>query len=163
MMNCELLVIGGSAGSLDVLIKCIPRLTKKLPFAIVIVLHRKNDINSSLPRLFKMKCRADLCIKEAEDKEVIQPDTIYIAPTDYHLLIEKNQTFSLDHSEKIHFCRPSIDATFETAADAYSQNLVSVLLSGSNADGVNGLRIVNISGGLTVAQDPLTCPVPYMT
>ncbi len=158
--NCELLVIGGSAGSLDVLLQALPQLDADLPMAVILVLHRKHDEKSILTNLLSGRTR--LKVKEAEDKDTIEAGTIYIAPPDYHLLVEKNKTLSLDYSEKINYSRPCIDATFQTAADAYGKNLVCVLLSGSNADGVEGLLAVKEAQGITAVQDPATCEVAYM-
>lgn len=155
----ELLLIGGSAGSLDVLIKLLPSLNEKLDFAIVIVLHRKAG-ESLLVDLLNDK--TTWAVKEAEDKEDIQKKTIYVAPPDYHLLIEKNKTFSLDFSEKLHFSRPSIDASFETAAEAYGPALMAVLLSGANSDGAEGLRQIKLAGGMTIVQNPTEAAVAYM-
>jgi two-component system chemotaxis response regulator CheB len=159
-INCELLIIGGSAGSLEVLLQGLPHLDPGLPMAIIIVLHRKNDERSLLTDL--LSSRTKLNVKEAEDKDTIKAGTIYIAPSNYHLLVEKNKTLSLDYSEKINYSRPSIDATFQTAADAYGKNLVCILLSGSNADGVEGLLAVKEAQGITAVQAPATCEVSYM-
>jgi two-component system, chemotaxis family, protein-glutamate methylesterase/glutaminase len=99
---------------------------------------------------------------EAEDKTSIMSGTIYIAPADYHLLIEKDKTFSLDYSEKINYSRPSIDVTFETATEAYGNKLAAFLLSGANADGAAGLLSVKNSNGLSVVQDPKEATVEFM-
>ena len=80
----------------------------------------------------------------------------------FHLLIEKDFTFSLDYSEKVNYSRPSIDVTFQSAADVFGENLVCLLLSGSNADGVNGLISVKKNGGTTWAQSPESAQVSYM-
>jgi two-component system, chemotaxis family, protein-glutamate methylesterase/glutaminase len=155
----EMLLIGGSAGSLDVLIQLLPSLKEKLDIAIVIVLHRKPG-ESLLVDLLSDKTTWK--VKEAEDKENIESKTIYVAPPDYHLLIEKDKTFSLDFSEKVHFSRPSIDVSFETAAEAYGPMLMAILLSGANADGAEGLRQIKLAGGLTIVQDPNEAAVSYM-
>lgn len=156
----ELVVIGGSAGSFDVLLNALPKLGFVTDFAIVLVLHRNQDAHSSLAEVLGYE--AALPVKEAEEKEEIRPGTIYLAPPDYHLLIEKSKTFSLDYSEKINFSRPAIDLTFQTAAEAYGDKLACVLLSGSNADGSMGLKAVNQLGGHTAVQNPETCDIPFM-
>jgi two-component system chemotaxis response regulator CheB len=153
-------IIGGSAGSLDVLLKVLPALSPLLNFPIVIVIHRKPDADSLLPDL--LSSRTKLRVKEVDEKESIQGGTIYIAPADYHLLVEQDYTFSLDYSEKINFSRPAIDVTFQTAAEVYKDGLVGILLSGSNSDGVEGLKSVKIWGGEAVVQDPESAQVPYM-
>lgn len=158
MRKC--LVIGGSAGSLDVLLKVLPVLNANIDFPIVIVVHRKQGMDSLLTDL--LAHRTTLKVKEADEKEPILNGTVYIAPSDYHLLIEKDFTFSLDYSEKINYSRPAIDVTFQSAAEAYGAGLVCLLLSGSNADGVNGLITVNKFGGITLVQDPSSAQVTYM-
>jgi two-component system chemotaxis response regulator CheB len=160
MKICEALVIGGSAGSLDVLLKVLPDLRSDLPFPIIIVIHRKHGADSLLPEL--LKGRTALNVKEVEEKEKILAGTIYIAPSDYHLLIEQDLTFSLDSSEKVNYSRPSIDVTFQSAAEVYQEKLVCMLLSGSNADGVNGLKVVKSYRGRAIIQNPADAQVPYM-
>ena len=120
----------------------------------------KHGADSLLPELLSSRTR--LKVKEAEEKEKLLAGTIYIAPSDYHLLIEHDHTISLDYSEKINYSRPSIDATFQTAADVYRDKLACLLLSGSNADGVNGLKTVKRYGGMVLIQNPDTAQVAYM-
>lgn len=158
--KCSLLVIGGSAGSLEIIFKLLPGLRLDLPFPVIIALHRKNHSNSLLADLFASK--TELFVKEAEEKDVLTAGCIYIAPADYHLLIEKNFTLSLDYSEKVNYSRPSIDVTFETAAEAYGPELVCLLLSGASSDGVEGLKVVKACGGKVMVQSPLTAKVAYM-
>lgn len=155
----ELLIIGGSAGSLEVLMKILPQLPADFPMAIVIVVHRKLA-ESQLAGLLGDRCR--LLIREAEDKEAIEAGTVYLAPADYHLLIEKGRTFSLDFSEKVNYSRPSIDVSFETAADAYGSATIAILLSGANADGAEGLLRIKKAGGVVIVQDPEEASVAYM-
>ena len=130
----QLLIIGGSAGSLKVLVGVLPLLKSMLNIALVIVLHRKNANEELLAEVLSAK--TTLRVKEAEEKEEIVPGVIYLAPADYHLFIEKDHTFSLDASEKVNFSRPSIDVTIESAAYIYGEKLVCLLLSGANTDGV---------------------------
>ncbi|MCX2481929.1 chemotaxis protein CheB [Pedobacter sp. MR2016-24] len=160
MNKCDALIIGGSAGSLDVLLKVLPLIKPDLNFPITIVIHRKNGADSLLPEL--LSGRTKLLVKEIDEKEVLRPGTVYIAPSDYHTLIEQDHTFSLDYSEKINYSRPAIDATFQTAAEVYKEKLVCLLLSGSNSDGVNGLKSVKAWGGTAVIQDPQSAQVSYM-
>jgi len=157
---CKALIIGGSAGSLDVILKLLPNLKRDLKFPIIIVLHRKNSASSLLSELLTNK--TNIPVKEVEDKYSIEAGTIYIAPADYHLLIEKENYFSLDDSEKINYSRPSIDVTFESAAEIYKENLVCILLSGANHDGLEGLKIVKENKGLIVIQNSRTAEVPFM-
>jgi two-component system chemotaxis response regulator CheB len=160
-MIADLITIGGSAGSLQVILEILPKLRFDLSASIIIVFHRKATPNPEiLINLLSLKCV--LPIKEAEDKERIKPGVIYIAAADYHLFIEKDHSFSLDVSEKVNYSRPSIDLTFITAADVYKNLMIGVILSGANADGIRGLEAIQSQGGYCIAQDPLTSQVPYM-
>jgi two-component system chemotaxis response regulator CheB len=94
-------------------------------------------------------------VREASDKETIEPATIYLAPPDYHLLIEDGH-FALATDARVQFARPSIDVLFETAAEVYGDRALGVILTGANADGAAGLRSIRERGGLTVVQDPAT-------
>ncbi len=159
-MSDGIVLIGGSAGSLQVLLRALPQLPAALPLPIVVVLHRRADSNSSLESV--LQAHSSLPVKEAEDKEAIRAGKIYVAPSDYHLLVERSKTFSLDFSEKVNFSRPSIDVTFESAADIFGYRTVGILLSGANADGASGMRTINKHSGLTAVQDPGTAIAPYM-
>ena len=160
MRRVKIIVIGGSAGSLQVILGILSAIRRDFPLSILIVLHRNGVFESSLEDIFASRTEAP--IKEVEEKEPILPGTIYIAPADYHVLIEEDHTFSLDYSERVNFSRPSIDVTFRSAADVYGADLVCCLLSGGNADGVDGLEYVKANGGIVVVQDPATADVPYM-
>ena len=156
----EVLVIGGSAGAFDVLSQIIPKIKPSINFAIIIILHRKISNANSISRFFSSKTL--LTVTECEEKESILPAHIYFAPADYHLLVENNRTFSLDYSEKVNYSRPSIDITFKNLADIYQQNLAALLLSGANADGVDGLKYVQENNGTTIVQHPNSAEVKYM-
>lgn len=159
MSDCKVLIIGGSAGSLDVLLKILPNL--EVPsFSIVIILHRKQSDDSTLEELIAVKTK--IPVKEVEDKVELLPGFIYIAPSDYHLLFEKNNVLSLDISEKINYSRPSIDVSFESASDVFGKSLVGILLSGANADGTHGLIAIKKAGGTIIVQDPEAAEMPFM-
>lgn len=158
--TCEILVIGGSAGSLDVLLEIFPKIKSELSFPVVIVLHRKNTADMTLTEL--LLSRTKLPVKEIEDKESIYKSIVYIAPPDYHVLIEKNKQFALDYSEKVNYCRPSIDVSFESAAEVYGAGVVCIVLSGANNDGTEGAKIIKQNGGVVVVQQPETAIVPFM-
>ena len=159
-VQCNALIIGGSAGSLDVLLEIFPNLNEHLNFPIILVVHRKASNESLLTDLIRN--RTSLVVNEAEEKEFLTPGKVFIAPADYHLLIEENRSISLDYSEKVNYSRPSIDVTFQSAAEVFKAGLVCILLSGSNADGVEGLKSVNNFGGSVVIQNPNTAVMPYM-
>jgi two-component system chemotaxis response regulator CheB len=154
-----IVVIGGSAGSLEVLLQVAPGLQPGLPFPIVLVTHRTNT-DSVLADI--LGNRTSLSVRDAEDKDMLLPGNIYVAPAGYHLLLEDDGTASLDCSEKIHYSRPSIDVTFEAAADVYGAGTIGILLSGANHDGVAGLCEIRKAGGKAWVQDPETAQVAYM-
>ncbi|WP_293311616.1 chemotaxis protein CheB [Pedobacter sp. UBA5917] len=158
--SCAALIIGGSAGSLDVLLEIFPGLRNDLNFPIVLVVHRKASNESLLTDL--LQSRTQLKVSEAEEKEFLKPGKVFIAPADYHTLIEEDGTISFDYSEKVNYSRPSIDVTFQAAAEVFKEKAVCILLSGSNADGVEGLKSVNNYGGKVVIQNPNTAIMPYM-
>lgn len=155
-----LVVIGGSAGSLDVLLYLLPRLKPDFNKPIVVVLHRRQNYEPMLAKL--LNATSTIPAKEADEKEEINPRKLYIAPADYHLLIENDHTFSLDFSEKINHSRPSIDVTFQCAADAYGEGLVCIILSGANGDGTEGFVYAKSKGATLIAQSPESAQVPYM-
>ncbi|MGZ5254354.1 MAG: chemotaxis protein CheB [Flavitalea sp.] len=156
----KVVTIGGSAGSLDVILNIIGSFPLNSGTVIIVVVHRKNDAESILADL--IGARTKIPVKDAEDKDLILPDHIYLAPSNYHLLIEDSHHFSLDTSEKINFSRPSIDVTFESIADVFGNKVIGVLLSGANSDGALGLKAIQLAGGLAIVQDPITADVDYM-
>jgi two-component system chemotaxis response regulator CheB len=158
--SLPMIAIGGSAGSLDAILKLLPAIRRDLYVAIVIILHRKASADTLLTDL--LASRIQWPVKEAEEKEDILPHHVYIAPADYHLLIENDQSFSIDDSEKVNFSRPSIDVTFESAAAVHGPSLVAILLSGANADGAAGMQKVKAHGGLCIVQDPASAEVDFM-
>jgi two-component system chemotaxis response regulator CheB len=156
----KLVVIGGSAGSLDIMLRIAAAIPKDTTTSFIVVLHRKSGQQSILRELLSDK--TGLPVKDVEDKEPILPGTVYVAPAGYHLLLENDHTFSLDVSEKVNYSRPSIDVTFESAASLYNNTLVGILLSGANADGAAGMKAIARHGGFTIVQLPSTAEVGYM-
>lgn len=156
----QAVAIGASAGAVDALSKLLPVLPEKFPLPVFIVVHLPADKKSIMAELFNGKCMLE--VKEAEDKEDIRPGVVYFAPPDYHLLIEKDKIISLSSEEPVLFSRPSIDVLFETAADAYGEGLLGIILTGANEDGANGLRIISEEGGTAIVQDPQHAFAPYM-
>jgi two-component system chemotaxis response regulator CheB len=156
----SLVIIGGSSGSLEALLIMLPLLETHLPVPVIIVLHRNSQSDNSLVELFAS--RTQLGVKEADEKDILQAGTIYIAPPDYHLLIEQNKTLSLDASDKVNFSRPSIDVTFSSAADVFGKNVLAILLSGANSDGADAMVYVKECGGTLIVQDPEEALVSYM-
>lgn len=156
----KVVIIGGSAGSLNVLMQILPQLSPIKSFAIVIVVHRKSTDEQTFEELIEIKSAVK--VKQVEDKVPFLPGFIYIAPSNYHLLFEKNNTLSLDISEKVNYSRPSIDVSFESAAEVYKDKLVGILLSGSNADGTEGLKAIQKEGGTVIIQNPESAEMSFM-
>jgi two-component system chemotaxis response regulator CheB len=156
----KIVIIGGSAGSLEALLEILPLLKANFPVPVVLVLHRKNGNDTLLTDL--LESRTSFTVREIDEKETAKEGILYIAPPDYHLLFENDQTFSLDDSEKVNYCRPSIDVVFQSAADVYGPGLSCILLSGANADGTEGFRYVQEKGGTTIAQSPESAEVSFM-
>ncbi|MNK25576.1 Chemotaxis response regulator protein-glutamate methylesterase of group 1 operon [compost metagenome] len=156
----ELVVIGGSAGSLQVILEMLKNLNDHLDFPMVLVLHRKAQAISILPKLLQKFSKLEVI--EIEDKTEIENNKIYIVPSDYHLLFETKNSVSLDGSEKMNYSRPSIDVIFRSASEIFGEGVVGVLLSGANADGVEGLNYIKKNKGKVWIQDPETAEVNYM-
>ena len=147
-------VIGASAGALEALSVILPGLPADYPLPVMVVVHIRADRHSVLATLFDAKCA--LPVREAQDKEPISAGTIYFAPPDYHLLVETDHTLSLSSDEPVFFSRPAIDVLFDSAADAYGEGLVGIVLSGANQDGAEGLGAVVKAGGTAIVQSPAT-------
>ena len=159
-MKYEAIVIGVSAGGMNALDTVLTRLPDDFTLPIIIVQHMDPNSRDYLSNHLDRKC--NIQVKEAEDKENIMDGVAYIAPPNYHLLLEEDRTLSLSVDDLVNYSRPSIDVMFETAADVYERRLVGVVLTGANADGSKGLTKVKALGGLAVVQDPATAQVDYM-
>jgi two-component system chemotaxis response regulator CheB len=152
-------VIGGSAGALEVLRTIVRELPQPLYCPVVIVIHLPSH-SSGLAEL--LGADTSLTVKQAEDKEPMVPGTVYIAPPSYHLLIESQRSFALSVDPPVHFSRPSIDVLFETARDVYGASLIGILLSGASEDGAAGLQEIHAAGGTTIVQSPQSAEVAIM-
>jgi two-component system chemotaxis response regulator CheB len=148
----EAVVIGASAGGVDALVDLLPALPKAYGPATVCILHLPGDRESRLAELFA--ARLALPVREAMDKQPVEPGTVYFAGAGYHLSIEDDRVFSLSCEPPVHYARPAIDLLMESAADAYGPALAGVLLTGANIDGAAGMQKIRQRGGLTVVQDP---------
>ncbi|MGE5419921.1 MAG: chemotaxis protein CheB [Chloroflexota bacterium] len=144
--------IGTSAGGIEALGKLLPCIPKGCEKVFLIVQHILPESDSTFVRLISEKCNIKVC--EAFNTEEIIPGTIYFAPPDYHLQVERNFTLSLGVDEKVNYSRPSIDILFETAAETFRQNLTGILLTGVNRDGSAGLKRIKELGGKTIVQSP---------
>jgi len=160
MQDIEVIVIGGSAGALEALLAILPMLPASLAIPIVLVMHLAPDHPSLLPGLLGRACRRP--VREAEDKLGLEAGTIYVAPANYHVLLERGRALALSVDPPVHFSRPSIDVLFESAADTFGAAAAGIVLSGANEDGARGLRRILDAGGLAAIQDPATAPHPEM-
>lgn len=160
-MDYKAIIIGGSAGSFQVVTKIIAALPANYPFPVVLCLHRLKHVRSGFVEALSIK--AKMPIVEPNDKDPIKTGKIYLAPANYHLYIELGNKFALSTEESVNHSRPSIDLSFFSASYNYKRKLVGIILSGANKDGAMGLKSVNDNGGLTIVQDPNECQVPTMT
>lgn len=158
--ECDAVVIGGSAGAVEALSLLLPAFPADCRAAVFIVVHLPRERPSLLIDVFEPQC--SLPVREAEDKEPVQPGTVYFAPPDYHLFVEQGPTLALSIDEPMNFSRPSIDVLFESAADVYGERLIGVVLTGGSEDGAAGLKAIGRVGGLALVQDPANAQVPFM-
>ncbi|WP_420154072.1 chemotaxis protein CheB [Siphonobacter sp.] len=156
----EIVVVGGSAGSVSVLIQLLEELPQNFPFALVLVIHRQKSVPSEMDKVLGFSSNIEVI--EPNDKDFVLANRIYLAPQNYHLLFEQDRTFSLDYSEAIYYSRPAIDPAFESAADVYGPKAVGILLSGANQDGSQGLAHLVQQGGRAIIQEPQSCEFPAM-
>lgn len=154
------IVIGASAGAVEALLTILPALPKDYPLPIFIVVHVPPDRRNVLAPL--LEARGQITVKEGEDKEPVIGGVVYIAPSDYHMLVEEDFSISLSSDELVNFSRPAIDVLFESAADAYGPGLMGVILSGANQDGAAGLAKVAKFGGTMIVEDPAGAFAPQM-
>jgi two-component system, chemotaxis family, protein-glutamate methylesterase/glutaminase len=156
----RVLLMGGSAGSFKILFRAVKQLPPDLNKSVIIIIHRKKNFFSEIEKLFAENSR--MYLREISDKDTINKNTIYIAPANYHTLIENENQFSLDVSESVWYSKPSIDVTFESAAEVFKHQCTAILLSGANQDGAEGLLKLRNSGSLTIAQNPLEAEMADM-
>ena len=156
----EIIVIGASTGGFDALSIILPRVPRELKIPIVIVLHIPSDGANLLAELFSSKVA--LHVKDAADGEAILPGTIYFAPANFHLSIDKDRSLLLSEGARVNFSRPSIDVLFKSAAEVFGKGVLGILLTGANEDGADGLRHIQAAGGTAIVQDPATASAPVM-
>ncbi len=155
----ELIVIGCSLGGMYALEKILSLLPDDFCVPIVVAQHRHKRSNEGLPA--HLRRVTHLPVVDADDKQWIQPGHVYLAPADYHLLVEKGE-LSLSVDEAVRYSRPSIDVLFESAADAYGAALIGVVLTGANEDGARGAKRIKARGGVVLVQDPKTAEAATM-
>jgi two-component system chemotaxis response regulator CheB len=154
------LVVGASAGAVDALSILLPVVPRASRIPVVVVVHLPPNRSSLLPEVFTARCVVR--VREPEDKEPVSAGTVWFAPSNYHLLIERDRTFSLSVDEPVNFSRPSIDVLFESAAECFGDELCAVVLTGANDDGALGASAVRRAGGLVIVQDPRTADAQEM-
>jgi len=159
-VNIELLIIACSAGGMMLLMDLLGSLKQYIHFSVLVIVHRNDKFQSSLEQMAQQKC--SLQVKQVEEKESLQPGVVYFAPAGYHVLVEDNKTISLDVSEPVNYCRPSIDVTMQSAAEVYKEKVAAILLSGANTDGAEGMRAIYSYGGITLVQNPNDAEVDVM-
>lgn len=151
-MDYELIVVGASWGGLHAVGAFLEGLGSQTAAAVVIAQHRSADGGDELANLLQV--HTELPVRDADDKDEVVPGTVLLAPKDYHLLIESGGTLALSTEERVRFARPSIDVLFESAAEAYREKCVGVVLTGANEDGAAGLARIKELGGVAIVQDP---------
>lgn len=154
----DIIAIGGSAGSFPVLMQIFESVPVNFCVPVVVILHRMKNVPSEMDRILSV----NKSIREPDDKEPVADCRIYLAPQNYHLLVEEDRTFSLDYSEPVHYSRPSIDVSFLNIADTYKERCVGILLSGANRDGAAGIDRIVSAGGVGIVQDPATAEYSMM-
>lgn len=154
------IVIGGSAGSFQGIIKILSQLSADFPLPIIMALHRLKHVRHGFVEALSIK--SNIKISEPEDKESIRKGMAYLAPANYHLSVELGNYFSLSTEEMVNNSRPAIDITLSSAAYLYRTKLVGILLSGANRDGALGMKQIKDKGGITIIQDPAECMIDTM-
>lgn len=154
------IVIGGSAGSFQGIIKILSQLSADFPLPIIMALHRLKHVRHGFVEALSIK--SNIKISEPEDKESIRKGMAYLAPANYHLSVELGNYFSLSTEEMVNNSRPAIDITLGSAAYLYRTKLIGILLSGANRDGALGMKQIKDKGGITIIQDPAECMIDTM-
>lgn len=156
----DAVAIGASAGGVEALCTLLPALSARTRAVLFVVIHLPRERPSLLASIFQARCA--LPVREAQDKEPVEPGTVYVAPPDYHLLLDEGPRIALSTDEPVNYSRPAIDVLFESAADLYRDRLLAVVLTGGNHDGAAGLAAVQRHGGVAVVQEPGSAQVALM-
>lgn len=153
-------VIGVSSGGVQALSSLLGALPADFPLPIMIVQHIGAEAGNGLARL--LDAHSPLRVKEADEQDLVMPGHVYLAPANYHLLVEPDGRLSLSADAPVSYARPSVDVLFEAAADVYTDTLIGVVLTGANFDGSRGLARIKQCGGLVIVQDPEDAEAPQM-
>lgn len=154
------IVIGGSAGSFQGIVKILSQLPDNFQLPIIMCLHRLKHVRNGFVEALSIKSIAEII--EPFDKQNIRKGKVYLAPANYHLTLELGNYFSLSTEEMVNNSRPSIDITLQSAAYVYRDKLIGILLSGANKDGGLGMKSIKDRGGLTIVQEPVECMIDTM-
>lgn len=160
MANYKAIAIGVSAGGFKALSEVLPHLERMIPLPVFVVQHLSPVSDTYIVDHLRNLC--SVRVKLAEDKEPAEPGVVYLAPPDYHLLIEKDNSLALSLENRVNYSRPSIDVLFVSAAEVFLDGLIGVVLTGANADGAKGLARIKECGGLAIVQAPETAEVDIM-
>jgi two-component system, chemotaxis family, protein-glutamate methylesterase/glutaminase len=150
--NIKIVIIGGSAGSYNVVKKILSSVPANFPLPIVLCLHRLKDVRNGFVE--SLNIDSSIPVKEPLDKDPVKAGFAYLSPANYHMLIEPGQSFALSTESDINYSRPSIDITMETAGFAFRGKMAGIVLSGTNTDGARGLFSAYKNGAFTVIQQP---------
>jgi two-component system, chemotaxis family, protein-glutamate methylesterase/glutaminase len=153
-------VIGGSAGSFQGIVKILSQLPKGFPLPIIMCLHRLKHVRNGFVEALSIKSVVQ--VGEPHDKENIKKGSVYLAPSNYHLSVELGNYFALSTEEMVNNSRPAIDITLSSCAYVYKEKLVGILLSGANKDGAAGMKQIHDRGGITIVQEPSECMIDTM-
>jgi len=145
-------VIGVSTGGVSALKFLLGALPADFSIPLLVVTHITPDADNGLALL--LDSLSSIKVKEADEQEQIHPGTVYLAPANYHLLVERSEKLALSIDPPVNFARPSVDVLFESAADVYGTSLIGIVMTGAGSDGSNGLLRIKNSGGLAIVQDP---------
>ena len=148
----EAVVIGVSSGGVHALNTVLPALPPDFPMPVIVVQHVSPTAGNDFATNLEARCRAS--VKQVEDKESLRPGVVYMAPSDYHVLLEPDRSLALSVDEPVNCSRPAIDVLFESAADAFGSTLIGVILTGASSDGSLGLKCIKQSGGYAIVEDP---------
>lgn len=155
-----LVAIGASSGGLEAMITILQHLPISYCLPTVLVLHQRGNRESGVPPMLARYTHLE--VVEPDDKLPIQSNFLYVAPPNYHLLIEPEKCFGLSLDAPVNYSRPSIDLLFESAASVYGASMVACVLSGANQDGTEGAKIVKRRGGRVFVQSPESASMPMM-
>ncbi|MBC8548236.1 MAG: chemotaxis protein CheB [Candidatus Brocadiales bacterium] len=156
----KVIVIGVSTGGSKALKAILSVLPSEFALTVIIVMHRHKDTDGYLELSLDNECK--MHVKQADEKEEIKAGVVYVAPPNYHLLIEDDGTFSMSVEGAVNYARPSVDVVFESAAEVYGKGLIGVILTGANKDGSLGLKKIKALGGLAIVQTPETSEAAEM-